>query len=142
MFRSYFKIAIRNLARNRIYSFINIAGLSLGLACAMLIVLYTKDELSYDRFHDKTNNIYHVVVKRTEPDGRVWNQGSTGLFQGPRFEANVPEVKAHVRLQAATRDFKLGKEVVSRELLEVDPNFFGVFSFPLKAGDPKTALQK
>ncbi len=57
MFRNYFKTAIRNLLRNKVYSFINIAGLSLGLACCLLIFLYSKDELSYDRFQ-KIRKIY------------------------------------------------------------------------------------
>ncbi len=55
MFTNYFKIALRNLTRNKVYSFINIAGLSLGLACSMLIILYVKDEVSYDRFHSEVN---------------------------------------------------------------------------------------
>ena len=63
MFNNYFKIALRNLQRNKIYSFINIAGLSIGLACAMLILLYVKDEVSYDRFHKNVNNIYRIASK-------------------------------------------------------------------------------
>ena len=63
MFKNYFKTAFRNLARNKVYSFINIAGLSLGLACAMLIMLYVKDEVSFDRFHKNVNNIYRIVSK-------------------------------------------------------------------------------
>ena len=61
MLKNYFNTTIRNLLRNKVYSSINIVGLSLGLACAMLIILYTKDELSYDRFHGKVRNIYRVV---------------------------------------------------------------------------------
>ena len=63
MFKNYFKTAFRNLARNKIYSFINIAGLSIGLACAMLIMLYVKDEVSFDRFHKNANNIYRIARK-------------------------------------------------------------------------------
>jgi putative ABC transport system permease protein len=63
MFKNYFKAAIRNLTHNKVYSFINIAGLSVGLACAMLIILYVKDEVSYDRFHKNASQIYLVAVK-------------------------------------------------------------------------------
>ena len=63
MFKSYFKLALRNLARNKIYSFINIAGLSLGLASAMLIILYVKDEVSFDRFHKGVDRIYRVTSR-------------------------------------------------------------------------------
>ena len=61
MFKSYFKTALRNLQRNKVYSFTNIIGLSLGLACAMLIILYVKDEVSYDRFHSNVGNIYQYI---------------------------------------------------------------------------------
>jgi putative ABC transport system permease protein len=86
MLKHYFKIAFRNLSRNKIYSFINIAGLSLGLASAMLIILYTKDELSYDRFHENSKNIYRVINTWIQPDGSIiGKRGNTGYFQGPRF---------------------------------------------------------
>ena len=141
MFKNYFKIALRNLARNRVYSTINIMGLSLGLACAMLIILYTKDELSFDRFHANTENIYRITSNRVGPDGDIkFRSTSSGIFQGPRFTANIPEIKSYVRMQGAQKDFKLGNEIVSRELFLVDPAFFSIFSFPLKAGDAKTAL--
>lgn len=61
MFKNYFKTAFRNLTRNKIYSLINIAGLSIGLACAMLIMLYVNDEASFDKFHKNVNNIYRIV---------------------------------------------------------------------------------
>ena len=63
MFKNYFKTAFRNLERNKVYSFINIAGLSIGLACAMFIMLYVKDEVSFDRFHKNVNNIYRIAKK-------------------------------------------------------------------------------
>ena len=66
MFKNYFKTALRNLARNKVYSFINVAGLSLGLACAMLIMLYVKDETSFDKFHKNVDNIYRVVLKSNQ----------------------------------------------------------------------------
>ncbi|WP_222838163.1 ABC transporter permease [Chitinophaga pinensis] len=62
MFKNYFTIALRNLAHNKVYSFINIAGLTIGLTCAMLILLYVKDEVSFDRFHDKSARIYRITL--------------------------------------------------------------------------------
>jgi putative ABC transport system permease protein len=70
MFRNYFKTAFRNLARNKVYSFINIAGLSMGLACAMLIMLYIKDEVSFDRFH-KNATTFTVLRKKQNMDKMV-----------------------------------------------------------------------
>ena len=80
MFENYFKTAFRNLSRNKVYSFINIAGLSLGLACAMLIMLYVKDEVSFDRFHQNIDNIYRIASKTSRQ-----KMGWTGVLQGPRF---------------------------------------------------------
>ena len=70
MFRNYFKTAWRNLVRNKVFSFINIAGLSIGLACCMLILLYNKDEVSYDRFHDNVQDIYRITHTSFTPDGK------------------------------------------------------------------------
>ncbi|HYK47427.1 MAG TPA: ABC transporter permease, partial [Parafilimonas sp.] len=91
MFRNYFITTWRNLSRNKIYTFINIAGLSLGLACAMLIILYVKDEVSYDRFHKNVNQVYRITTQNLNPDGTKGNKdGNTGYLQGPRFAANIP----------------------------------------------------
>jgi putative ABC transport system permease protein len=140
MFRNYFKTALRNLVRNKVYSFINISGLSLGLACAMLIVLYVKDETSYDRFHANVKNIYRVTVKSLTPDGSANVGGNTGYLQGPRFTANVPGMRSFVRIQSNYMDMKNGDDVKSEEIFDVDSNFFSMFSFPLISGNPKTAL--
>src|SRR5882672_10477442 len=109
MYKNYFKTAFRNLRRNKVYSFINIAGLSLGLACAMLIMLYVKDEVSYDRFHKNVNQVYRVVNKNIKPDGSVENiNGYSGYLQGPKFAAGIPEIKSFIRYQSDRRDIKTG----------------------------------
>ena len=142
MIKNYFKTAFRNLFRNKVYSFINIMGLSLGLACVMLIMLYVKDEVSYDRFHRSVSQIYRIGMKRIKPDGSIDGMnGVTGYLQGPRFAAGIPEIKTFLRLQSDQRDIKTGSEIKSQEMLAVDSNFFSVFSFPLLSGNPKTALR-
>lgn len=141
MFKNYFKTAFRNLRRNKVYSAINILGLSLGLACGMLIILYVKDELSYDRFHKNVEQIYRIGMTRVKPDGSVeGREGYTGYLQGPKFAGNIPEVSAFVRVQNDRRDIKLGTEILSQSMHQVDPNFFSVLTFPLISGNPKTAL--
>jgi len=140
MFKNYFKIALRNLLRNKIYSFINIAGLSIGLACAMLIILYVKDEVSYDRFHNNVSNIYRVVTDNKNKEGIARKDGNTGYLQGPRFSNNVPGIQSFVRIQSGTEDIKTGTEIHSQQLLFVDSTFFSVFTFPLIRGDVKTCL--
>ncbi|MGN6196351.1 MAG: ABC transporter permease [Ginsengibacter sp.] len=141
MFKNYFKIALRNLQRNKIYSFINIAGLSLGLACAMLIILYVKDEVSFDRFHKNVNHIYRIV-SIDYFQGKEHKDPVTGYLQGPRFTQNVPGIEKFVRIQEGTEDIKTGTEVQPQELLYVDSSFFSVFTFPLIHGNPNTCLKE
>src|SRR3954452_2615766 len=140
MFENYFKTAVRNLWRSKFFSLINILGLSVGIACCMLIFLYSKDEISYDRFHEKKDNIYRITATMTHPDGSSDKIGSTGMVPGPNFKRAIPEIEDFVRVQHASFNIKRGKEVFDQEALYADSNFFSVFSFPLIAGNPKTAL--
>lgn len=142
MFRNYLKTAFRNLRRNKIYSFINVIGLSLGLASAMLIILYVKDEISYDRFHQNVQNIYRVVSYSVNKDGKGRKDGNSGYFQGPKFTAAVPELTGFTRIQSAQEDIKTGTEVHSQGFLKVDSSFFSIFSFPLLDGNAKTCLKE
>lgn len=140
MFENYFKTAFRNLLHNRIYSFINIAGLSIGLACAMLIMLYVQDEVSYDRFHKNVNQIYRIDKQNTRDDGSVHNGSYTGYFPGPRFSATIPEMQSFVRFQPTQADIKTGADIQSQQVCLVDTNFFSVFSFPLLSGNAQSVL--
>lgn len=139
MIKNYFKTAFRNLSRNKIYSFINIAGLSIGLACAMLIMLYVKDEVSFDGFHHNVGHIYRIASKASR-QGVERQSGHTGYLQGPRFAQNVPGIKSFVRVQSGSEDIKTVTEVQSQDLLYVDSSFFSVFSFPLLDGNANTCL--
>jgi len=142
MFKNYFIVALRNLLRNKIYAFINIAGLSIGLACAMLIILYVKDEVSYDRFHANVNNIYRITTQGIDKNGGKGRKDpNTGYLQGPRFAQNIPEIKSFVRVQSGNENIKLGTEVKDQDLLLVDSTFFDVFSFPLISGNRHTCLK-
>ncbi len=143
MFKNYFKIALRNLTRNKVYSFINIAGLSLGLASAMLIILYVKDEVSYDRFLHGVNRIYRVTSQNFDKkENKTSHQGNTGYLQGPRFTAHIPELLSFVRLLSSRQDIRKGTDISSFDALQVDSNFFSMFSFPLTEGNPKTCLKE
>ena len=92
MLKNYFKTAIRSLLRNGLYSGINILGLSIGLACTMLIVLYVKDELSFDRQFSQSDRIYRVNNETVDPMGNVHKMGISGFLQGPHFAARVPAI--------------------------------------------------
>lgn len=139
MIKNYLKIAVRSLMRNKIFSFINIAGLSLGLTCCMLIVLYTKDEVSFDRFQAHKDQLFRIKV--TLSDSRETRTlGSTNAIHGPSFKAEIPEIKEIVRAQSNTFVTRKGNELLSEDVLFADNNFFTVFSMPLVAGDPGTVL--
>jgi len=140
MIRNYFKTAFRNLWRNKGFSLINIVGLSVGLACCMLIFLYTMDEVSYDRFNVNAANIYHLVVDDKGSDGQVHKFSSTGDMPGPNFKRQLPEVQDFVRIQGANYTIKRGNEVFDQEALYVDSNFFSVFTFPMLYGKPEKVL--
>lgn len=142
MLRNYLTVAWRTFSRNKAYAFINVIGLSIGLASAMLIMLYTKDEVSYDRFHANHPNIYRITSRSITPSGAVESvSGNTGLFQGPTFSAGISDVLTFVRFQGDQHDMKQGMEVRSQEVFLTDSSFFSVFSFPLLYGNPRTALK-
>ena len=141
MLRNYLTVALRNLWRNKTFSFINITGLSVGLACCMLIFLYTKDEISFDRFHKNKDNIFRITYTSTAADGQVRKDGNTGMVQGPNFKQYIPEVQDFLRIQSDGYAVKLGNQIFDQDAHSVDDNFFTFFSFPLLKGDPKTVLK-
>ncbi len=141
MILNYFRTTFRNLSRNKVFSVINIAGLSLGLASAMLIILFTKDEISFDKFHEKGDRIFRIVSKEYKADGSIFGSGGfTGYYHGYFFKANIPEIEAMVRYQPTYKNVLKGTEYLPTEGIAVDPDFFTVFSFPFLEGDPETAL--
>ena len=98
MIRNYLIVALRTLSRNRLTSSINIAGLALALACTILIALFVKDELSYDRYHSKADQIYRVTRNFLSPDGSVnLHLGHVAPPFGPLLKNDFPEFKEVVR---------------------------------------------
>lgn len=112
------------------------------MACAMLIMLYVQDEVSYDRFHKNLNQIYRIDKQDVREDGAAHFGSYTGYFQGPRFAMNIPSIQSFVRFAPNRTDIKVGADVQSQAISFVDANFFSVFSFPLISGDAKSALNQ
>jgi putative ABC transport system permease protein len=141
MFRNYIKIAWRNLLRNRAFSAINIIGLAIGLASCMLISLYVLDELSFDRYNDKADQIVRVVFKGSMHGGK-FNESHVMPPTGPALKADYPEVIEATRLQhAGFPKVIIGdKQYDGNSMALVDNNFFKVFTLPFLKGDPSTAL--
>ncbi|WP_028523515.1 ABC transporter permease [Runella limosa] len=143
MLRNYFKIALRHLWQNRLYSGINVVGLAFGLTCVLLAILYIRDEHSFDNFHQKSPHLYRITTTLIANKGENFQtSGGTGQVQGPAFKAVVPEIEDYVRVMggAIFNDFRANQKALKLQLLFVDSHFFDVFSFKLIQGNPKTVL--
>ncbi len=141
MLKNYFKIAFRNLIRNKVFSFINIAGLSIGLACCLLILLYTRDERSFDRFQQNKDRLFRVTCEVVDKlYDRDVKYGGAAAVQGPAFEKEIPEVESFVRTYEQDFVVKNARESFTEKGTWVDENFFQVFSFPLISGSQEKLL--
>ena len=141
MFRNYLTIALRNIIRHRLYSFINIAGLAVGLTCVILITLFVRDELSYDKWIAGSENLWRVEVTYHVPgrsDPIITAQTSMPLPAAMRDQ--IPEVRSATRLARETLTLTAGDRQFSSNVGTVDSNFLQVIPLPLVAGDPRTAL--
>ncbi len=134
MFKNYLKIAFRNMRKNRTHSVLNIVGLAVGLAVFILIILYVRHELSFDRYHEKAGRMYRVVRE---------NRAFTPPPLGPALKDKFPEVEAAGRLIRSTSFVvSYGREhFLEAEFFWADPEMFLIFSIPFIEGDPVAALE-
>ena len=141
MIKSYFKIAWRNLLKNKAFSFINILGLSIGISVCFIIMLFVQDELSYDRFNKNADRIVRIYFKAVMNGGKISEAGVMPPV-ARALKNDYPEVEDASRLRPDGRpkieyQHKIFKEA---EAAFADHNFFSVFSLPFLKGDPQTAL--
>ena len=136
LLNNYMKIAWRNIKRHKTYSMINIAGMALGIACCILILLWIQDEMSWDRFHDHARNIYLVTQKQY--DGHLTPVTPAPLASHLKNE--YPEVRNATRFMNYKLQVKSGDRSFSEEPVLVDPSFFQMFSYDFIHGHPDTAL--
>ncbi len=142
MLKNYLKIAWRNIRKQKFYSFINILGLTIGMTCCFLIFIYVRFELSYDKFHEKKEQLYRVVTDVKTPT-EVINADITSAPMGPNLKADFPEVKSAVRVYFTNMLVDVGENKYQEDKLALpDSTFFDVFTFPLMSGNPKTALSE
>jgi putative ABC transport system permease protein len=147
MFKNYLTITLRNLKRHKGYSLINTAGLILGFTIVLLITIYIRYEFSYDRFHENADSTYRVIQKAEEArSGSVWWNATPGLLKSTLLN-ECPDVENAARLCIWKSMIDLRGLFSSGKVSDfesavylVDPEFLEIFSFPLVAGDPKTAL--
>jgi len=141
MIKNYLKIAFRNIYRNKIYSFINIFGLAIGMACSILILLWVQEELRYDDFHEKGDDIYQAYLKATKDD-QVGYQSTTSPAIAGILKNEYPEVIETVRLGTLGEIvFKYKDKILLEDQgAAADPAIFDIFTFPFLKGNAKTAL--
>jgi putative ABC transport system permease protein len=140
MIKSYLTIALRNIVRHKLYSFINIAGLAVGLACLILIILFVRDELSYDKWIPGSDKLYRVEVTFHVPDRPDIILSQTSMPLPLAMKDQIPEVKAATRLALQTPAITVGSRQFADTVAVVDPNFLQVIPLPLVWGDPHAAL--
>lgn len=141
MLRNYFKIALRSLLKNRLFTFVNLSGLSVGIVACLLISLYVLHELSYDTFHEKGDRIYRVVTDIKTPTETIHPDITSGPM-APALKQNFPEVEAYTRLWARTAVFAHeDQKFQENRIYMADSTVFDVFTFPLLQGDARTALK-
>ncbi|MEX0647315.1 MAG: FtsX-like permease family protein [Balneolaceae bacterium] len=142
MLKNYFKIALRHLFKNRLFSIINILGLTLGFTCFILLSLFVIDELSFDRFHSDSENIYRVIQTINEPDGSSRQIAVVAPLAGSEPHEQFPEVQDQTQLISIGR-LTVGNEPLERDYEVIwiaDANFFEFFDFEFIDGNPATAL--
>ncbi len=139
MLKNYFKIAFRNLLRNKAFSLINIAGLAIGMASAMLILLWIQNEMNHDRFHEKIDRLF-TMNNRDKVNGDTWAWNTTPKILGPTLKQNYPEVEDFARSNETSFLFTVGDKHLNASGRFTDPGFLTMFSFPLVEGNVKTAL--
>jgi putative ABC transport system permease protein len=141
VFRNYLTTALRNIVRHKLYSFINIAGLAVGLACVIFILLFIRDELSYDKWIPGTQNLYRVE-KIAHPPGRNPLELAVVPFVLPAaMRDEIPEVTAIARINYAMMTLMVGDRQFRENVAAVDPGFFSVIQYPLVKGDPASVFR-
>ncbi|WP_257666729.1 ABC transporter permease [Parapedobacter tibetensis] len=141
MITNYLRTLLRNFAKNKAYSLINITGLSIGMAAAMLIIGWIQNELSMDRFHEKEDRIYVMHNHDSDPEGNRWAWNNTPKILAPTLKADYPEVEDAVRFNNITFLFTIGDKRLNSRGAFTDSGFFNLFNFPLVYGDETTALK-
>jgi putative ABC transport system permease protein len=140
MIRHYLIIAIRNLRKHKVFSLINILGLSIGLTCCLLMAIYVQHELSYDNFQQKGNRIVRLVMDYQFEGSEAQKKAVTSTKVFPAFKRNFPEVESGVRMSLRQRYITSGQNMIIEPIMYADSTLFDLFSFKLLQGSTKDAL--
>src|SRR5258706_4662765 len=141
MFKNYFKIAWRNLIANKIYTALNVSGLSIGVVVCLVIGVWLQRELSFDNFHPKGNKIFRLV-NTFKSESESFSQAPSGPAFGAQLPAQLTAVKSACRLFPDQYKVKAGdRQSFKSNVFDADPNFFQFFGFNLIKGQSKSCLQ-
>ena len=141
MFENYLKIAWRNITKNKVFSAINVIGLSIGLSCVILLNLFIKNEMTYDSFHKNIDRMYRVYISINNKDGSLdWNLHGMTRPNAPAMKEYFSEIQYITRFENRDFSVKYNEKIFNESISLVDAPFFEMFTFPLISGDPKTAL--
>ncbi|MGH7493153.1 MAG: ABC transporter permease [bacterium] len=140
MFKNYLKIALRNLLRQKLYSFINVCGLALGVSCCLLILLFIEHEWSFDKFHTKAGRLFRALEVEQKVNGGKQKIAYQPLPLGPALEQEIPEIEHAVRVFTGGGMVSYIDKHFAENFSFADPAFFKIFDFPLLHGDPGQAL--
>ena len=143
MWKNYLVTAFRNMFRQKLFTFINILGLSIGIACSVMIFLWVQDELGYDRFHKSADNIYRVVQDQYYSDREVFHVTVTPAGLAPVLSQEYPDFKYVTRYNQWGYQLltSAGDKHFFENIKATDSTFFKIFTFPFLEGDPETALR-
>ncbi|MEM7185549.1 MAG: ABC transporter permease [Bacteroidota bacterium] len=140
MIRNYFKIALRNLRKNKLYTTINVFGLTIGLAACLLISLYIYSEVTYDSFHEQSSRIVRATMEY-KLSNEVNTAAETGTKVGPELKRRIPSVEDYARTYISSANVIYeNKSFAEDRILFADPSFFNIFSFQLIQGDQAGVL--
>jgi putative ABC transport system permease protein len=142
MFRNYLTIALRNLIRHKLYSVINIAGLAVGLACVLFIILFVRDELSYDTWVPDSANLYRLELTIHVPSRPPMAMAVIPFPMPAAMRDEIPEVKSMTRLWEEPMTLTAGDRQFPETVISVEPNFFQVIKLPLLVGDPAQVFRQ
>ncbi|MFC1555785.1 ABC transporter permease [candidate division KSB1 bacterium] len=143
MFKSYLKVTVRNIRKQKLYSFINISGLAVGLSCCILVFFWAENKLSYDDFHENVERLYRVVTAKNTNGQKIFADRKTSFPVADALKSEFPEIENSARiLKKGTKTFKYKDKVFSESgLVFIDASFFDLFTFDFLQGNKHDALK-
>jgi len=143
MIKSYLKITLRNMRKHKVYSFINVAGLAVSIACCLMILMHIHFETSYDNYHRDADRVYRLGIDIDTPAFKR-TFAPVSYFEAPYLKENFPQVEAVARFRRFNNVLVRKRETVYYEdnLIRADNDIFDVLTFSFMQGDPRTALNR